>query len=271
MTRGDDRQTKQFQLNLSSYIKEEDARRIFAQVFDARAIQAIHKLAMRGLFETLEFVISTGKEAHVFRAVDKAGNFRAVKIYKIETSDFKHMEKYVFGDERFADVKRAKRDLVYAWTKKEYKNLERARKADVRVPMPISFLDNVLVMEFIGDEKGEAAPTLKEKGRKVENVEKLHETVVDWFAKLYAKAEMVHADFSEYNILINDKELVLIDCGQGVLLNHPNAKEFFERDVRNMAHYLQKLKVETDYDALYAEIKERAKKHEKGSNGAKNP
>jgi len=269
MSRADDRQNKQFQLNLSSYIKEEDARRIFAQVFDARAIQAVHKLAMKGLFETLEFVISTGKEAHVFRAVDKAGNFRAVKIYKIETSDFRHMEKYVFGDERFADVKREKRSLVYAWTKKEYKNLERAREAGVRVPMPLGFMDNVLVMEFIGTPGGDAAPALKDMGRKVENVEKLHETVVGWFAKLYAKAEMVHADFSEYNILANGEELVLIDCGQGVLLNHPNAREFFERDVRNMAHYLQKLKVKTDYDALYAEIKERAKEYGKGGEHAK--
>lgn len=253
-----------FSLNLRSYIKEEEARRVFAQVFDARTITSIHKLAERGLFQVLEFVISTGKEAHVFRAVDASGNFRAVKIYKIETSAFRHMEKYVTGDERFRSLKKGKRELVYAWTKKEHRNLERAREADVRVPMPLGFRENVLVMEFIGTPKGEAAPTLKDMGSKFTDAQKLHETVVDWLARLYSKAELVHADMSEYNILVNGDELVLIDCGQAVLLDHPNAKGFFERDVQNMANCLQKLGFETDFDALYAEAKARSKEYGKG-------
>ncbi|MFH1224586.1 MAG: serine protein kinase RIO [Candidatus Diapherotrites archaeon] len=265
-----------FALNLRSYIKQEEARRVFAQVFDARTITSIHKLAERGLFQVLEFVISTGKEAHVFRAVDASGNFRAVKIYKIETSAFRHMEKYVTGDERFRDIKKGKRELVYAWTKKEHRNLERAREAGVRVPMPLGFRENVLVMEFIGTPAGEAAPTLKDMGQKFTDVQKLHETTVDWLARLYANAELVHADMSEYNILVNQQsgELVLIDCGQAVLLDHPNAGEFFRRDVQNMANCLQKLGFETDFEALYAEAKERAKEYEKQpakSTAGKNP
>ena len=74
------------------------------------------------------------------------------------------------------------------------------------------------------------------------------------------KAELVHGDLSQYNILNNSGELVIIDCGQAVLTSHPKAEEFFERDVRNMATYFQKIGIKTDYNALRAGIK--AKKEE---------
>lgn len=252
----------EFNLNLRSYIREEDSRRIFAKVFDQRTISAVHKLAMRGLFKTLEFVVSTGKEAHVFRAVDSAGNFRAVKIYKIETSAFRHMGEYITGDERFKKIGREKQDVVYAWTRKEFKNLERASEAGVRVPMPMGFRDNVLVMEFIGRE-GVAAKTLKDAG--FQDMEKLYQTVVDWVARLYFGAGLVHADMSEYNILVNGEEAVLIDMGQAVLLTHPKAREFFERDVGNIAEYFAKAGLKTDFGRVYGDIK--AKKEPYGKRG----
>src|SRR3989344_1462010 len=86
---------------LKEYIKEEKLRKTFAKVFDQQTIMTVHKIAKKGYFNILEFVVSTGKEAHVFRASDTAGNPRAVKIYKTKTSDFKNMEKYVNGEQRF--------------------------------------------------------------------------------------------------------------------------------------------------------------------------
>src|SRR3989344_1054182 len=244
-------------INVYWFIKDEDLRKTFAKVFDQNTIMACHKLSTKGLFDVVEYLINVGKEAHVFRARDSSGNFRAVKIYKTETSDFKHMDKYLVGDERFRDVRRDKRDIVFAWTRKEHNNLDLMAKAGVRVPLPYGFHENLLVMEFIGRE-GVAAKTLFAGGCR--DYEKAHETVVDWMARLYFKANLIHADLSEYNVLVNvdardREELVLIDCGQSVLASHPMAQEFFERDVRNVAKYFQKQGVDTDYARAYAAVK----------------
>ncbi len=240
------------EVNIKNYVREEATRKIFAKVFDDNAVMAVHFLATKRHFEELEFIISTGKEAHVFRARDSSDNYKAVKIYKIETSDFKHMDKYIFGDRRFNKVRKEKRAIVFAWTRKEYKNLEKAITAGVRVPLPMGSKDNVLVMEFIGKD-GVAARPLKEVGF---NLKKTYETMVDWLARLYL-VDLVHADFSEYNILVNGDELVLIDIGQAVLTTHPKAGDFFKRDVRNIATYLSKKGLKKGYQEVYDAVKAR--------------
>src|SRR3989338_5861598 len=221
---------------LQNLVPEEETRRIFAQVFDKSTIETLHALASRGYFKTVEFVISTGKEAHVFRAVDSSGSFRAIKIYKIETSDFRKMSKYIEGDPRFKRIKQTKRDLVFAWTRKEFKNLELLNSAGVSVPLPIAFKNNVLIMEFIG-KKGEAAKIVKEDSVPAE---KFFDFAVGALAKMLFNAELVHSYFSEYNIMNNSGKLVVIDCAQAVLSSHPFSKEFWQRDLKNTANYVSK-------------------------------
>lgn len=238
--------------DLHKFFPDKEQRKIFAKVFDDVSISAIHSLASKGYFDVLEFVISTGKEAHVFRARDSAGNFRAVKIYKIETTDFKHMSQYLDGDVRFQGIKNNRRDLIYAWTRKEFKNLLLLNKAGVRAPLPIAFKDNVMVMEFIG-ENGQASPLLKEKP--IADVEKVHTALVDFVARMLFKVELIHADLSEYNLLNKGGELVVIDCGQAVLNSHPQAKSFFERDIANISKYLNKHGFKTTKEGLTEEIR----------------
>jgi RIO kinase 1 len=242
--------------HLGELVKEEKAREIFAKVFDLKTILALHRLADHGYFDFVEFVISTGKEAHVFRAQDHSGNYRAVKIYKTLTTDFKNMRSYIEGDMRFKEVKRDQRGLINQWTKKEFKNLEELGRAGIRVPLPLAFNENILVMEFIGKEN--AAPTIRDKTPK--DLEKTKAVVAEWMAIMVEKAKLVHADLSEYNILNFEEQPVLIDCGQSVLTSHPNAKEFFERDVKNMANYFYKMGLKTSETAFLEQIRSFKKK-----------
>ncbi len=240
------------EFDIRKFVPEEEQRKTFAKVFDKRTIHALHKLASRGYFDIVEHVISTGKEAHVFLAKDSAGNNRAVKIYKTDTSDFNKMYEYLHGDRRFGKVKRNKRDIVFAWAKKEFSNLLLINKVGVSCPMPIAFFENVLVMEFIGTEEI-ASPSLKEKPLK--DIKKAYKTEVGFLARLLFKAELVHADFSEYNILNRQGELVLIDVGQAVLTTHPEAEEFFERDLRNVAKYFSKKGLKKSMEEVKADVK----------------
>ncbi|MDI9611352.1 MAG: serine protein kinase RIO [Archaeoglobaceae archaeon] len=201
-------------------------------------------------------VVSTGKEANVFYADGiYAGRDvpMAVKIYRIETSSFDKMDDYIFGDRRF-DYRVSKKDKIYLWTEKEFKNLERAYENDVSVPKPYTYLKNVLLMEFIGENEI-PAPTLVEIGKDLAefDVESIFYDIIKNLKKLYQKAELVHADLSEYNIMFFDKPII-IDMGQAVLRDHPNAKELLKRDIKNLAIFFRKFKVRVDEKEVYFEI-----------------
>lgn len=245
---------------------EEKIRKIFDHVFDNQSILTLHSLAKKGFFKTVEFVVSTGKEAHVFRAVDVSGNFRAVKIYKIETSTFRNLAKYIDGDYRFRDIKHSKKEIVFAWAKKEFKNLALCIEAKTSVPRPAAVKNNVLVMDFIG-EKGIACKTLKEiDEHDKETLQDYYRQTIDFIARILYLKELVHADLSEYNILVKGKKLVFIDIGQGVLTTHPQAEEFFNRDVKNISEYFTRQGLEKKAEEMIEGIKEAGKRLKKRQN-----
>ncbi|MCX6804125.1 MAG: serine protein kinase RIO [Candidatus Diapherotrites archaeon] len=234
-------------------IKDENTRSVFNKVFDRATLAAVYELARKKFFEEMEFVISTGKEGAVFRCVS-GDNYYALKIYKVDTSDFKHMNEYIIGDERFKEIRKDRLEIIKLWTRKEFRNLEDFTKAKIRVPLPIASTRNCLLMEFIGKD-GEAASRAKDKI--FLDMPAQYEKMCEYMAKMI-NAKLVHADLSEYNILNNDEELVIIDAGQAVTTMHPNAREFFERDVTNMSKWFSKHNVETNYDKMYADIKSKA-------------
>src|SRR5438309_3262982 len=132
------------------------------------------------------------------------------------------------------------RHTLLAWAQKEYKNLVRMGDAGVRVPNPERVLDNVLVMEYIGDET-QPAPSLREIA-----LEDPHAVFNDVVANMRGirESELVHADLSEYNLLWWAGQVVVIDVGQAVTLDHPRAAEWFKRDVANVARFFKRRRVD---------------------------
>jgi RIO kinase 1 len=234
--------------------KEADDFKVREEVFDERTLKALYRLASGGLIQALGGVISTGKEANVFHALGPDKRELAIKIYRIKTSDFKAMQDYILGDYRFARVKKTKKDVVFAWTKKEFRNLTRAFNARVRVPEPIKHRENILVMEFIGKE-GVAFPLLKQAIDSVENVEHFYQTTIEFMKRLYSGARLVHADLSEYNILVDEQSSpVFIDMGQSVLTEHPRAQEFLRRDVSNVIKFFNEHGLRASENAVLRDI-----------------
>jgi RIO kinase 1 len=236
--------------------KEADDFKVREEVFDEPTLKALYRLASSGLIQALGGVISTGKEANVFHALGPDRRELAIKIYRIKTSDFKAMNDYILGDHRFAHVRRTKKDVVFAWTKKEFRNLTRALKARVRVPEPLKYRENVLVMEFMGKD-GVAFPLLKQAIDSLENVEEVYQTTIEFMKRLYNDARLVHADLSEYNILVDERDRpVFIDMGQSVLTEHPRAREFLRRDVSNVIKFFNESGLKASETAVLREITE---------------
>jgi len=147
---------------------------------------------------------------------------------------------YIEGDPRFAHVRRDTRSLVYAWAQKEFKNLQRAYEVGVKVPQPIAVEKNILIMKFIG-KNGVSAPLMRE--ARLRNPKRVYIQLLTYLKRLYRKGRLVHADLSEYNIMIQRGRPVIFDVSQAVPLEHPMAAQFLKRDIENLYRYFKKLDI----------------------------
>jgi len=223
---------------LRTRLKDSDDKNVQDAVFDKRTLMDLYSLASKGVIDALGGSVCTGKEANIFRAIVGEKEL-ALKIYRISTSNFNAMQDYLQGDPRFSSVRGTKRAIVAAWTRKEFRNLSRAEEVGIPVPHPIAMKENILVMDLVAVD-GQAAPTLKEVDLKQEEARAVYERIVDYISQLYNRAQLVHADLSEFNILYHQGRPVIIDMGQSVTLDHPQARRFLERDIANVAHFFRK-------------------------------
>ena len=234
--------------------RDSDDRKTYAEVFDKRNLLRIYKLFTDGVIDMIDFPISTGKEGNVFRAMTSDGELLAVKIYRTSTATFRDMAKYIQGDPRFEGVTGNRRKLILVWASKEYRNLQRFVKAKVRVPVPVARHDNIVVMEYIGTE---ASPAPMMKSVVLEDPEHVASVLMEYVRRGYQDAELVHGDLSEYNVLMDGNDPVIIDVGQSVLTRHPFAEEMLVRDVTNMARFFRKYSLNIDVEQQLREIRKR--------------
>lgn len=221
--------------------KTGDERKVVDEVFDKQTLMTLYDLMTNGVIESVQYPISTGKEGNVFLAKDSDGDDLALKIFRTSTSTFKRISKYIEGDPRFKGLSGSRRKVIYAWTGKEYRNLQRYYDAEINVPEPIAHKNNCLVMEFLG-EKGISAPKLKDVVMK--DPDDVYEGVLSFIIDGYRDARLVHGDLSEYNILMMDEEPILIDCGQAMTADFYNAPELLDRDIKNVNRFFKHRGVE---------------------------
>lgn len=214
-----------------------DTKKIESYVFDKQTHEALFKLSSNNIIDSIESPIASGKEAITF--LGHLGDAPLVaKIYKVETSKFKNMEKYIKGDYRFKNLKKDKRDIILVWASKEYKNLTLALNNDVCCPVPIAREKNILIMSFIGKDDIPHPQLVRSEF----DYDIVYPQIIDNYAKMLYGAKLVHSDFSAFNILVDPEtqKITIIDVGQAVLQNHPKAKDFLKRDILNITSFLQK-------------------------------
>jgi RIO kinase 1 len=225
-------------------------------VFENRTMLRLGKLFSKRIVSRLEFITARGKEADVYIAsggdsVD--ADYVIVKIFRLETAAFQKRINYVLGDPRFGKIKKSPFAVVSEWCKKEYGNLMLAESAGAHVPKAYAFSGNVLAMEFIGDE-ATGTPSDMLKDVKLKDPDAVLGQILDDVKKLYS-CELVHGDLSEYNVLMKEGTPYMIDLGQGVLLEHPEAMSFLRRDLHNIISYFAKTYgTASDEDGAFARV-----------------
>lgn len=217
-------------------------------VFDEFTNRTLFELQSRGHFDELISPVMVGKESNVFLA--SSGKDKViVKIYRIQNCDFNRMFEYIKKDPRYDFLQKHPRQIIFAWTQREYKNLMRAQEARIRAPKPIEFMNHILIEEMIGDE----APAPKLKDAKPKNAKKFFALVVEDMKKLYEK-ELIHGDLSPFNILNHEEKPYFIDFSQATLVKTPNSEELLQRDVKNIVQFFSKLGVKENEQEIIQKI-----------------
>ena len=232
------RKQKAYEIEALMKNKRSEDYQVIEEVFDKSTLMTIYDFMNKGIIDEIHGVVNAGKEARVYYGKDTEGKELAIKIYLTSSAEFKKgMLPYIEGDPRFSHVRRDTRSLIYTWAQKEYKNLQRAKDAGVNVPAPLAIQKNVLIMNFIGKD-GERAPLMREVV--LEDPDQIFEQLLDYVNLLYTEAGLVHADLSEYNIMIWNDKPVIFDVAQSVLVKHPMADKFLRRDLENLHKYFKR-------------------------------
>jgi RIO kinase 1 len=211
------------------------------EVFDRSTLMIVYRMLNRGYIKRVFGVVRSGKESRIYWGLGKRNKAVALKIFLTTSAEFKKGRMmYIKGDERFKSTRTDTRSLIALWALKEFRNLQQAEQAGVCVPSPVKVEGNVLLMEFIG-RGGVPAPLLRETA--LDHPGRVYDKIAGAVRRLYQKAQLVHGDLSEYNIMMNDSTPVIFDFAQAVPPQHPMARTFLERDLVRLNDYFSKIGV----------------------------
>ncbi|CAJ0596608.1 unnamed protein product [Cylicocyclus nassatus] len=223
-------------------VKDKEEKATIETSMDAVTRLHLFKWINQGVFDRVEGVIATGKESAVLNAVsDENGERFAIKVYKTSLTEFKNRSEYVKDDFRFKNP----RGVLKIWAEREFMNLTRMSRVGIPCPVPVKLKRHLLVMSLIG-ENGEAAPRLKNIDWEFYTVEErkdIFSQVQDIMCRMYKECKLVHGDLSEFNLLLADGKVYVIDVSQSMDLSHPRNLHYLIRDIENVLAFFQKLEI----------------------------
>ncbi|OCF40175.1 Atypical/RIO/RIO1 protein kinase [Kwoniella heveanensis CBS 569] len=218
--------------------KDKSDRATQDQVLDARTRLVLAGLVNRNVIGKIERCVSTGKEANVYYALPGV----AVKIYRTSILNFRSRANYIVGEQRFRGEytsSKNPRKMIRVWAEKELRNLRRLVAGGVRAPKVHDCKENVLVMDFLGH-GDDASPRLKDAEIDSELAKTLYNELIIAVRRMYQHCHLVHADLSEYNILLHEGHLWIIDVSQSVEHDHPKAFDFLRADLANVEDFFSR-------------------------------
>ncbi len=206
--------------------------RLVALAYDALALKA---LAERGSVAALGSKIEVGKESDVYECRGEEGRELVAKIHREGYTSFREVDRQ---REYTAD----KEHLSWFYTARKAAEKEHEVLLEVEdevfVPEPVDHNRHVLVLEkFAGVEHDRAD---------VDRPGLLYESILSEISTLWSRG-YVHADMSQYNVMVSDDELRIIDWPQAVETDHPHAVDLLERDVRNLRSYFTRVYPDGEY------------------------
>ena len=213
----------------------------YALIFNGLDSLALHALSGRGSLRALGSLIGEGKEAQVFEGLGLAPV--AIKFHHV-------------GQRSFNSV-RLNRDYLPERThcpwifasrlsaEQEFEALTRLQSR-VSVPEPIAIERHAIVMDLIGGTTLNRAP--------IDDPEAVLERILDAVREAY-RLGVIHNDLSEFNVMIDEDRVVLIDWPQWVGPDHPNSRAILERDLDNiLTFFARKYRIRRELNSVVESV-----------------
>lgn len=188
--------------------------------------------------------IGIGKEAEVYLAHDSLEQDKILKMFRLGRSSFKQIK-------RKRDVNTGTNSwllLNIETAKKEYDILTYLKDSSTSFPSPLNRSFHCIVME----------PIYGSRLSDIENLdypELVLEKIISNMTIAYRKG-YINGDLNEYNILVNDDNIFILDWPQAVRVDTTNADVLLTRDVNNIIKFFsRKFEIERDIHNIINIIK----------------
>lgn len=198
----------------------------YALVFGGYDTLALLTLTRKGTITALGSLIGEGKESVVYDALGLGPV--AIKFHRVGQRSFSsaRLNREYMPEEGhcpwlIASKKSAEREFLALTT----------LHPSVSVPLPIAQNRHTVVMSLVNGQN-------LNRCRLAAPGEVLDE-ILENIGRAY-RAGIIHADLSEYNILMEDSRCVIIDWPQWMETSHRNARAILERDIDNILAYFQR-------------------------------
>lgn len=243
------------ELKLHSYAEErrmnrshdKDEKATSNLALDPKTRIILYKALNACVLNEIGSIIATGKESIV--VYGKGGNTEerkmpeevAIKVFKTTLNEYHTREKYLREDFRFKNRYKSlnPRKIVKLWAEKEMFNLQRLQRVGIPCPEPVLLKKHVLFLSFIGKDTV-PAQRLRDAILSPEELANAYQQCLNILKKIYHECKLIHADFSEYNLLWFDNKIYVIDVAQSVEPYHPNAYTYLLRDCTNLSTYFSR-------------------------------
>lgn len=217
------------------------------QLREVRIAEARSQLLATGEIKKVLAIIGGGKEATVLLAESIEDELVCAKVFRYFTSTIKKRlrgTKHLLADE-----------MASLAAKQEYWNLFEMHNY-VSLPKPLFLIDNIVIMDFIAEERGSLAPAplLREVDLSIYDPEEIFYESIDIIAQLFLKGYYIHGDYSEHNLMLTqDGILFTMDVSQSVQFNSKTfidtplriridrAVELLEIDIKNINQYFRRV------------------------------
>jgi RIO kinase 1 len=147
------------------------------------------------------------------------------------------------------------RTLVAAgWAGTEFAVLRRLYELGAAVPYPVQIVGTEVLMEFVGEPDGTAAPRLAAVDHRGDELAGLWDQAVTLLLGLAGQG-LAHGDLSAYNLLVSGDRLVMIDLPQVVdVVANPQGAFYLDRDATAVATWFTAHGHPVDVPALLADL-----------------
>ena len=198
-------------------------------------IYVLKILSNRNTITSIGPQIGIGKEAEIYLAHDSQEKDKILKMFRLGRSSFKQIK-------RKRDISTSTSNwllLNIQTAKREYDILNYLRQSSTSFPTPLYRSFHCIVMEpFYGSRLADA--------ESLDDPQSVLEKIIS-NVKIAYQNGYINGDLNEYNIMVNNDNIFILDWPQAIKVDTINANVVLLRDVKNILKFFsKKYKIEMD-------------------------